>query len=187
MSRIGKQVIEVPNNVTISVDAGNLVTVKGPKGQLEQQIARELEIKQEDGKVTLDRPNNQSRLRSQHGLARTLINNMVEGVTKGHEKTLQVIGVGYRVAAEGKGLLLNMGYSHPVRIAPVDGIVYEVKVDDKARTQHITVTGIDKALVGQMAADIRKVRKPEPYKGKGIRYQGETIKLKAGKRAGAKK
>jgi large subunit ribosomal protein L6 len=187
MSRSGKLPITIAAGVTVTVDADNLVTIKGPKGELKQLVDRVLTIKQEDGTLSVERPNNQSRNRSQHGLARTLLSNMIEGVTKGHEKTLQIIGVGYRVQAEGKGLLLNMGYSHPVRIAAVEGINFDVKIDDKARTQHITVQGIDKALVGQLAADVRKVRKPEPYKGKGIRYQGETIKLKAGKRAGAKK
>ena len=152
-----------------------------------QQISRLLSVKQEDGKVQIERPNNLREARSQHGLARTLLANMVEGVTKGHSKQLDVIGVGYRATMEGKNLLLNMGYSHPVRVAAPEGITLEVKADDKARTQSIIVSGIDKALVGQVAADIRKVRKPEPYKGKGIRYQGEVIKLKAGKRASAKK
>lgn len=187
MSRIGKLPITIPGNVTVTVDADNKVHVKGPKGELVMQIARELTVEQADGTLTISRPNNQSRNRSQHGLARTLIHNMIVGVTQGHSKGLQIIGVGYRIAAQGKGLLLNMGYSHPVEIPATNGIDFEVKVDDKARTQHVFVHGIDKALVGQIAADIRKVRKPEPYKGKGIRYVGETIKLKAGKRAGAKK
>lgn len=188
MSRIGMAPITVPSGVTISVDeATNVVTVKGPKGELSQQIARELTVKQEDGKLQVERPNNLRRARSQHGLARTLINNMVEGVTKGHTKTLEIIGVGYRAQMEGKNLLLNMGYSHPVRMESPPGITFELAAEERGRTQQIRVSGIDKALVGQMAADIRKVRKPEPYKGKGIRYQGETIKLKAGKRAAAKK
>lgn len=188
MSRIGMAPITVPSGVTISVDeATNVVTVKGPKGELKQHIARELTVKQEDGKLQVERPNNLRRARSQHGLARTLINNMVEGVTKGHTKTLEIIGVGYRAQMEGKNLLLNMGYSHPVRMESPPGITFELAAEERGRTQQIRVTGIDKALVGQMAADIRKVRKPEPYKGKGIRYQGETIKLKAGKRAAAKK
>ncbi|MFZ4506072.1 MAG: 50S ribosomal protein L6 [Fimbriimonas sp.] len=188
MSRIGRQPIPVPAGVSISVEeATHVVSVKGPKGELSQQISRLLSITQEDGKVVLERPNNLREARSQHGLARTLINNMVEGVTKGHAKTLEIIGVGYRVQLEGKNLLLNMGYSHPVRIEAVDGITFEVKADEKSRAQTVVVNGIDKALVGQIAADVRKVRKPEPYKGKGIRYQGETIKLKAGKRASAKK
>ncbi|MCE2765292.1 MAG: hypothetical protein RLZ87_909 [Armatimonadota bacterium] len=188
MSRIGIRPIEVPGNVTISVDeATNVVSIAGPKGTLLQPISRLLSVKQEDGKVQIERPNNLREARSQHGLARTLLANMVEGVTKGHSKQLDVIGVGYRATMEGKNLLLNMGYSHPVRVAAPEGITLEVKADDKARTQSIIVSGIDKALVGQVAADIRKVRKPEPYKGKGIRYQGEVIKLKAGKRASAKK
>ena len=188
MSRIGIRPIEVPGNVTISVDEStNLVSIAGPKGTLLQPISRLLSVKQEDGKVQIERPNNLREARSQHGLARTLLANMVEGVTKGHSKQLDVIGVGYRATMEGKNLLLNMGYSHPVRVAAPEGITLEVKADDKARTQSIIVSGIDKALVGQVAADIRKVRKPEPYKGKGIRYQGEVIKLKAGKRASAKK
>jgi large subunit ribosomal protein L6 len=188
MSRIGTAPIQVPNGVTITVDeATNTVTVKGPKGELSQPISRLLTVKQEDGTLTIERPNNLREARSQHGLARTLINNMVDGVTKGHMKVLEVIGVGYRAQVQGKNLLLNMGYSHPVTIEAGQGITFEVAADEKTRTQQIRVSGIDKALVGQMAADIRKVRKPEPYKGKGIRYQGEVVKLKAGKRAAAKK
>ncbi|CAN5368560.1 50S ribosomal protein L6 [soil metagenome] len=188
MSRIGIKPIAVPAGVTISVDeATNEVTVKGPKGVLVQPISRLLTVKQEEGTLSLERPNNLREARSQHGLARTLIANMVDGVTKLHSKQLNIIGVGYRVQLEGKNLLLNMGYSHPVRLAAPEGITYEIKADERARTQSIIVSGVDKALVGQMAADIRKVRKPEPSKGKGIRYNGEIVKLKAGKRAAAKK
>jgi large subunit ribosomal protein L6 len=188
MSRIGLRPIPVPAGVTISVDeATNVVSVKGPKGELKENISRLLTVKQDDGKLTLERPNNLREARSQHGLARTLINNMVDGVTKGHAKTLEVIGVGYRAQVEGRNLLLNMGYSHPVRVAAPEGITFEVKADERARTQQVVVSGIDKQMVGQIAADVRKVRKPEPYKGKGIRYQGEVVKLKAGKRAAAKK
>lgn len=188
MSRIGKAPIAVPAGVTVSVDeATNVVTVKGPKGELVQPISRLLTITQDDGKLQVERPNNLREARSQHGLARTLVSNMVEGVTKGHSKTLEIIGVGYRVTLEGKNLLLNMGYSHPVRVEAPAGIEFAVKADEKTRTQQIVVNGIDKAAVGQVAADIRKVRKPEPYKGKGIRYTGEVVKLKAGKRAAAKK
>lgn len=187
MSRIGKLPVSVPGGVEISISADNVVTVKGPKGTLTQQVSRDLTISQEDGTLSVARPNNSYRLRGQHGLARTLIANMIDGVTKGHSKTLEIIGVGYRVTAEGQGLLLNMGYSHPVRIAPVDGIAFTVSADEKTRVQRIQVAGIDKALVGQISADIRKVRKPDPYKGKGIRMQGEIIRLKAGKKAGAKK
>lgn len=187
MSRIGKQPIAVPAGVDIQIDADNRVTVKGPKGTLTQDICRDLELKNEDGTLTIERPNNSYRTRGQHGLARTLISNMVQGVTKGHEKTLEIIGIGFRVTAQGQGLLLNIGYSHPVNIDAVPGIAFQLAADEKTRVQRITVQGIDKALVGQIAADIRKVRKPDPYKGKGIRYQGEVIRLKAGKRASAKK
>ncbi|RYG94010.1 MAG: 50S ribosomal protein L6 [Alphaproteobacteria bacterium] len=188
MSRIGIRPIPVPSGVTVSVDdATNMVTVKGPKGQLVQPISRLLTLSQEEGKVNLSRANDLREARSQHGLARTLLANMIDGVTKGHTKTLEVIGVGYRVQAQGKNLLLNMGYSHPVTVEAPEGISFEVKADEKTRAQTIVINGIDKQSVGQVAADVRKVRKPEPYKGKGIRYQGEVIKLKAGKRASAKK
>ncbi len=187
MSRIGTSPISVPSGVTIDVDAGNLVTIKGPKGELKQPIARELEVKHEEGQLTISRPNNSRRLRSQHGLARTLLHNMVQGVTQGHTKTLEVIGVGYRAQVQGTNLQLNVGYSHPVLIEAENGITFEVAAEEKTRIQQIKVSGIDKQRVGQLAADIRKVRKPEPYKGKGIRYKGEVIKLKAGKRASAKK
>jgi large subunit ribosomal protein L6 len=188
MSRIGIRPIPVPSGVTISVDdVTNVVTVKGPKGELTQPISRLLTLKQEGSDVQLERPNNLREARSQHGLARTLIANMVDGVTKGHSKTLEVIGVGYRVTAAGSNLQMNMGYSHPVTVTAPAGISFEIKADEKTRTQQIVISGIDKQAVGQVAADVRKVRKPEPYKGKGIRYQGEVIKLKAGKRAAAKK
>jgi large subunit ribosomal protein L6 len=188
MSRIGIQPITVPSNVTIHVEeATNEVVVKGPKGQLTQPISRLLSVKQEEGRLTIERPNNLREARSQHGLARTLLANMVDGVTKGHSKTLDIVGVGYRAQLQGKNLLLAMGYSHPVTIPAPNEITFEIKSDDKTRTQQIIVSGIDKALVGQVAADVRKVRKPEPYKGKGIRYNGEIVRLKAGKRAAAKK
>jgi large subunit ribosomal protein L6 len=187
MSRIGTQPIPVPSNVTVTVEPGNRVRVKGPKGELQVDVARELTIRQEDGHLYVERPNNLRRARSQHGLARTLIANCVVGVTDGHKKSLEIIGVGYRAALEGKNLLLTVGYSHPVRIAAETGITFDVPAPEKGRAQQVHVLGIDKALVGQIAADIRKVRKPEPYKGKGIRYVGEVVKLKAGKRAAAKK
>jgi large subunit ribosomal protein L6 len=187
MSRIGLRPIDLPAGVTITVEPVNEIVVKGPKGELRQQIARELTVKIEGAKLEVTRPDNLRRARSQHGLARTLIANMIDGVTKGHTKSLEVIGVGYRAQVEGKGLLLNMGYSHPIRVAAPEGVLFEVVADEKTRLQTIRVSGIDKQAVGQMAADIRKVRAPEPYKGKGIRYRGEVIKLKAGKRAAAKK
>ncbi|MBX3118173.1 MAG: 50S ribosomal protein L6 [Fimbriimonadaceae bacterium] len=187
MSRIGRLPISIPAGVTVTISPENVVSVKGPKGELSQALYSELKIEQADSVITVERPTNDRIQRSQHGLARTLIFNMIEGVTKGHSKTLDIVGVGYRAQMEGRGLLLNMGYSHPVRIAPVDGVTFEVLRDEKARTEKITVTGTDKALVGQLAADIRKVRKPDPYKGKGIRYSGEVVRLKAGKRASAGK
>jgi large subunit ribosomal protein L6 len=188
MSRIGRAPITVPSGVTITLDeATNVVTVKGPKGELKQPLSRLLTVVQEDGKLSLDRPNNLREARSQHGLMRTLIANMIDGVTKGHAKTLEIVGVGYRAQLEGRNLLLNMGYSHPVRVEAPAGITFELKAEERSRVQQVVVSGIDKQEVGQIAADVRKVRKPEPYKGKGIRYQGEVIKLKAGKRAAAKK
>jgi large subunit ribosomal protein L6 len=172
----------------VNVDeATGEVTVKGPKGELHQAISRLLTLKQEDNTITVTRANDLREARSQHGLARTLVANMIDGVSKGHAKTLDVIGVGYRAQVQGKNLLLNMGYSHPVTIEAPPGITFEVKADEKTRATQISVSGIDKALVGQVAADVRKVRKPEPYKGKGIRYTGEVVRLKAGKRAAAKK
>lgn len=186
MSRIGRLPIEIPSGVELTVAADNLVTVKGPKGTLSQQVARELSLQIEGSTLTVDRPNNQYRIRGQHGLARTLINNMIQGVTKGHERQLEMIGVGYRVAAEGQGLNFSIGYSHPVKVSPVQGINFVITADEKTRVQRIVVQGIDKALVGQVAADIRKIRKPDAYKGKGIRYVGEVVRLKAGKRAAKK-
>ena len=182
MSRIGTSPITVPANVTVTVDAANTVTVKGPKGELSMPIARELTLNQEEGKIAIERPNNLRRARSQHGLARTLVNNMVDGVTKGHVKILEIQGVGYRVQMQGRNLQLNMGYSHPVHIEAPAGITLEVIADEKARTQKIQVSGIDKQLVGQIAADIRKVRAPEPYKGKGVRYADEVVVLKETKK-----
>lgn len=183
MSRIGLKTIKVPAGVTISND-GPLVTVSGPKGELKQEIARELSLTLEEGSLNVARPNNQRRNRSQHGLARTLISNMVEGVTNGHQKVLEIVGVGYRAALDGKALVLNMGYSHPVRVEAPEGIIFEVVQGEKNKATQVVVKGIDKVLVGQLAADIRKVRKPDPYKGKGLRYKGEVVKLRPGKRAG---
>jgi large subunit ribosomal protein L6 len=183
MSRIGQRPIPIPDKVTVEVDNGT-VTVKGPKGELAVKIAPQLEVKQENGFVTVSRPDNDRVNRSQHGLARTLISNMVEGVTNGHKKTLEIHGVGYRAALQGKTLNLSLGYSHPVLITPPSGVEFQVVQDDKARTTQIVVSGIDKALVGQIAADVRKSRRPDPYKGKGVRYQGEVVKLRPGKRAG---
>lgn len=187
MSRVGNLLIPVPSGVTVDVETDNLVRVKGPKGELHERISRDLTIEQDNGTIRVRRPNNQSRLRQQHGLARTLINNMVLGVTAGHEKTLDVQGVGFRAQVQGQNLVLSVGYSHPVTIEAPQGITLSVDADEKARKLRIKVWGIDKAKVGQIAADIRKVRPPDVYKGKGVRYLGEVVKLKAGKRAAAKK
>ncbi len=183
MSRIGLKPITLPGTVTVDHQDGQ-VTVKGPKGELSVAIAPSLTLESEAGTLTISRPDNDRFNRSQHGLARTLINNMVEGVTKGHQKSLEIHGVGYRAQLEGKALVLNIGYSHPVKVSPPEGVDIAVAQDEKTRVTRITVTGIDKAVVGQIAADIRKVRRPDPYKGKGVRYAGEVVKLRPGKRAG---
>ena len=182
MSRIGLKPIPVPTNVTVTFD-GNTVKVKGPKGELSQEIAREIKAEQAEGQIKLSRPNNARRNRAQHGLARTLINNMVVGVTDGHKKSLEIQGVGYRAQIQGKALVLNIGYSHEVRMEAPEGITFEVSAEERGKNTEIHVNGIDKALVGQVAADVRKVRKPDPYKGKGLRYKGERVKLRPGKRA----
>lgn len=185
MSRIGLKVITVPSGVTVEVDDTNLVKVKGPKGELQQPVYPSLKIVQDDGAINISRESEQREHRSQHGLARTLIDNMVVGVSEGFEKRLEVHGVGYRAAVEGRDLVLSVGYSHPVRISPPEGVTFAVGQEDRSRVTKITVSGIDKQKVGQLAADIRKVRKPDPYKGKGIRYAGEEVKLRQGKRASA--
>jgi large subunit ribosomal protein L6 len=177
MSRIGKKPIEVPAGVIVSVDPGR-VTVSGPKGELRQQVPQRMEIAQDDGTITVARPTERGEDRALHGLTRTLIANMVEGVTNGFEKRLEIQGVGYRAALAGSNLELQVGYSHTVRITPREGISFEVPVPTQ-----IVVRGIDKQAVGQTAAEIRKVRPPEPYKGKGIRYEGEHVRRKVGKRA----
>jgi large subunit ribosomal protein L6 len=177
MSRIGKRPIEVPSGVTVTVDPGR-VTVHGPKGELRQVVPQRISIAQEDSTITVTRPTERGEDRALHGLTRTLVANMVEGVTTGFEKKLELQGVGYRASLHGTDLELLVGYSHPVKIKPRQGIEFEVP----APTQ-IVVRGIDKQLVGQTAAEIRKVRPPEPYKGKGIRYEGEYVRRKVGKRA----
>jgi large subunit ribosomal protein L6 len=177
MSRIGRQPIEVPAGVTVTVDPGR-VTVHGPKGELRAQVPLRMEIAQEDGVVSVTRPTDRGEDRALHGLTRTIVANMVEGVTKGFEKRLEIQGVGYRAAMSGSNLELQVGYSHPVRITPRTGIEFEVPVPTQ-----VIVRGIDKQAVGQTAAEIRKVRPPEPYKGKGIRYEGEYVRRKVGKRA----
>ena len=176
MSRIGKMPIAIPAGVTVDVAENNKVTVKGPKGTLERVLAPEMEIKVEDAEVIVSRPNDLKRNKSLHGLTRTLINNMVVGVTDGYEKKLEVNGVGYRAAKQGKKLVLNLGYSHPVEMEDPEGV--ETVVEG---TNIIFVRGIDKEKIGQYAAEIRDKRRPEPYKGKGIKYADEHIRRKVGK------
>src|SRR3954453_12051524 len=177
MSRIGKQPIEVPASVSISLSPGR-VMVNGPLGELSQDVPQRMNIEQSDGTITVTRPTERGDDRALHGLTRTLIANMVEGVTKGFEKRLELQGVGYRAAMQGVDLRLDVGYSHPVVIKAPHGITFEVP----AQTE-VVVKGVNKQQVGQLAAEIRKVRPPEPYKGKGIRYQGEYVRRKVGKRA----
>lgn len=176
MSRIGKLPVGVPAGVTITVADGNVVTVKGPKGELTQKISEKLSIKQEDGQLLVERPSDAKEYRALHGLSRTLINNMVVGVTDGYSKSLDVVGVGYRAQMQGKKLVLSVGYSHPVEFDEIPGITFEVP-----NANNIIISGIDKQLVGQVAANVRIVRPPEPYKGKGIRYSDEHVRRKAGK------
>src|SRR3954452_552575 len=177
MSRIGKKPIEVPAGVIVSVDPGR-VTVSGPRGELRQEVPARMEINQDEGVITVTRPTERGPDRSLHGLTRTLVANMVEGVTNGFEKRLEIQGVGYRAALSGTDLELQVGYSHSVKIVPRKGIEFEVPTPTQ-----VVVKGIDKQMVGQTAAEIRKVRPPEPYKGKGIRYEGEFVRRKVGKRA----
>ncbi len=176
MSRIGKLPISIPGGVTITVDEANLVTVKGPKGVLSTKVSPDMQIEEKDGVLTVARPSDNKQHRALHGLTRTLINNMVVGTTVGFTKKLEIAGVGYRAQMQGTKLVLNVGYSHPVEFEAPEGITFETPAANR-----ISVTGIDKQQVGQIAADIRKVRPPEPYKGKGIRYEGEHVRRKEGK------
>ena len=176
MSRIGRSPVNVPGGVQVSID-GPTVRVKGPKGELTRTFRPEITVRQDAGQLIVERPSDAPSMRALHGLTRALLNNMVLGVNTGFSKLLQVEGVGYRAEKSGKDLMLSVGYSHPVRIEPPDGISFEI--EEKAR--QIKILGPDKELVGQVAADIRKVRPPEPYKGKGIRYVGEHVRHKAGK------
>jgi large subunit ribosomal protein L6 len=177
MSRIGKRPIDVPAGVNVSIDPGR-VMVSGPLGELQQQVPARMAIAREDGQLIVTRPTERGDDRALHGLTRTLVANMVEGVTKGFEKKLQIQGVGYRAALRGTSLELNVGFSHPVVIDAPKGIAFEVPTPTE-----VTVKGIDKQQVGEIAAQVRKVRPPEPYKGKGIRYEGEYVRRKVGKRA----
>ncbi len=177
MSRIGRRPIEVPDGVAVTLAPGR-VQVTGPLGTLEQQVPLRMAIEQQDGQILVTRPTDRGDDRALHGLTRTIVANMVEGVTKGFSKRLEIQGVGYRAALRGSDLELAVGYSHPVTIRPRPGISFEVPIPTQ-----IVVKGTDKQLVGQTAAEIRAVRKPEPYKGKGIRYEGEQVRRKVGKRA----
>lgn len=179
MSRIGKMPITVPAGVTVTIE-DNHVTVKGPKGELARQINKNMKLTMDNGVITVERPDDEKESRSLHGLSRTLINNMIIGVTQGFSKTLEINGVGYRAAKQGQNINFTLGFSHPVVKEPPAGIAFEVPAPNK-----IVVSGADKEVVGAVAADIRTLRPPEPYKGKGIRYEGEHVRRKIGK-AGAK-
>lgn len=176
MSRIGKLPVAIPSGATVTVTPDNVVTAKGPKGQLVRAMSNDVNIVIEDNHVLVTRDNDAKQVRALHGLTRALINNMVIGVTEGYAKTLELVGVGYRAQLQGKKLVMNLGYSHPVEIEPVEGVVFETPAATK-----VIVRGIDKELVGAVAADIRTWRKPEPYKGKGIKYENEVIRRKEGK------
>ncbi len=175
MSRIGRLPVQIPAGVEVNLTAGNHITVKGPKGTLERDLPKEMEVSVEENTITVKRPNDLKKMKSLHGLTRTLVFNMIEGVTNGYSKTLEVNGVGYRANMDGKKLVLNLGYSHPVEMSAPEGI--ELSVDGNK----IIVKGINKEVVGQFAAEIREKRAPEPYKGKGIKYADEVIRRKVGK------
>ena len=176
MSRVGRKVINIPSGVELKQD-NNKITVKGPKGQLEREFSPEITVKVENGEINVTRPNDLPDIRALHGTTRAVLNNMIVGVNQGFEKKLELVGVGYRVQAAGKGLTLSLGFSHPVEIEPVEGITFKVDGNTK-----ISVEGINKELVGQIAANIRAKRPPEPYKGKGVKYADEQIRRKEGKK-----
>jgi len=176
MSRIGRMPVTIPSGVTVTVESGNVVKVTSKKGELSENIPSEIEVSVEDGAVNVKRSSDDKRDRAMHGLSRAIIANMVTGLTDGFTKTLEVVGVGYRVQKSGNKIVLNVGYSHPVEVSEIKGITLDVE-----GTNIIKVSGISKQVVGQFAADIRDIRPPEPYKGKGIRYQGETVLRKVGK------
>lgn len=179
MSRIGNKVISVPAGVEVNIDANNHIITKGPKGTLEQTFNSEMIIDLEDGQISVKRPSEQKHHKQLHGTTRALIANMIEGVTEGYKIDLEIVGLGYRAAMQGNKLVLNVGYSHPVEFDVVEGVSVEVP-----KTTEISVSGIDKQIVGEFAANVRASRRPEPYKGKGIRYKGEQVKTKEGKKAG---
>jgi len=176
MSRIGKKAVAIPSGVTVTLD-GQTVTVKGPKGQLAWTVAEEIEVKQEGGELLLSMRAATTRAHAMWGLSRTLVANMVQGVTQGYERTLELVGVGYRAAMKGTQLSMQLGFSHDVEIKPPEGVSFAVP-----KQTEIRISGIDKQVVGEIAAQIRRIRPPEPYKGKGVRYQGETVRRKEGKK-----
>lgn len=176
MSRVGRLPIALPAGITVAVSGDNIVTVKGPKGQLVKAMNKDMKIVVEGNEVVVTRPSDVKEHKSLHGLTRTLINNMVIGVNEGFQKTLDLVGVGYRAQLQGKKLVLNLGFSHPVEVEPLEGITFETPAATK-----VVIKGIDNQVVGAQAADIRRYRKPEPYKGKGIKYEGEVIRRKEGK------
>lgn len=178
MSRIGRLPIPVPGNVEIKIEKG-MIWVKGPKGELSAPISEEMVVEQQEGQLVVKRPSDSIKHRALHGLTRSIINNLVQGVTQGFTKSLEIIGVGYKAEKRGSGVVFNLGYSHPIYFVPPKGITVDVPAPTK-----VVVSGIDKVLVGQVAAKIRSFRPPEPYKGKGIRYEGEEVRRKAGKTAG---
>lgn len=182
MSRIGKKPISVPKGVEIKIDEGNYVKVTGPKGSLEQQLPGDVVIEQDQGVLTVTRPSDEQRLRALHGLTRSLLANMVTGVTDGYQRVLEISGVGFRALREGKNIVLQVGFSHPIRVVPPEGITFEV-IDRKSANepQQVIIRGINKQTVGEEAAKLRGLRPPEPYKGYGIRYRGEKVRRKAGK------
>jgi len=182
MSRIGRKPIPVPAGVTVSIEP-ELVRVNGPKGELTERIHRDIAVEREGEELLVKRPTDRGEHRALHGLTRSLVANMVTGVTTGFQKTLEIQGVGYRAVLAGKNLNLSVGYSHGVEVIPKEGISFEVGQETNTRNFFVRITGIDKEMVGQQAAEIRAVKKPEPYKGKGIRYQGEQVRRKAGKTA----
>jgi large subunit ribosomal protein L6 len=175
MSRIGRLPIPVPSGVEVSID-GQHVTVKGPKGQLQHTVITPITVAQDDGRLVISRPDDERESRARHGLSRTLVANMVTGVTQGYVKTMEIVGVGYRVTQRGADLEFALGYSHPITVSPPEGITFRVETPTRFQ-----VEGIDKQKVGEVAANIRKLRKPDPYKGKGVRYQGEVVRRKVGK------
>ncbi|GIE79124.1 50S ribosomal protein L6 [Actinoplanes philippinensis] len=175
MSRIGRKSIPVPAGVDVKI-SGQTVTVKGPKGELSHTVAEPITVSQDGGELVVNRPNDERKAKELHGLSRTLVANMIVGVTEGYKKVLEINGTGYRVTAKGKDLEFALGFSHPVLVVPPAGITFSVE-----KPTQFTVTGIDKQLVGEVSANIRKIRPPEPYKGKGVKYQGEVIRRKAGK------